>query len=80
MNRMLRTEIFNVILHRPKRSTAFDRSAAEKRILTGAADKDERKLLQRSSTTKELLYGDHDHRMFAIGITQFEQYDSVFLN
>lgn len=71
MNRMLRTEIFNAVSHRPKRSTIFDRCLPEHRILAGAADLEERKLLQRSPTAKEILYGDHDHRMLAIGVTNF---------
>lgn len=70
---MLRTEIFNVVAHRSKRvSSAIERSQAERKLLNGRADAQERKLLQRSPLVKELILGEHDHRMFGIGIAQFE--------
>lgn len=73
MNRMLRTEIFNVVAHKTKRvTTNLERSTAENRILVGKANVLETKLLQRSSLVKELLFGLHDHRMLGIGIAQFQ--------
>lgn len=68
---MLRTEIFNVIRHKHKALKVFERSLNESRILIGTADADEKKLLRRSPISREILYGNHDHRMLAIGVTKF---------
>lgn len=74
MNRMLRSEIFNMVVHRPKRVTTvnLDRSTEENRILVGKANVIESKLLQRSSLVKDLLFGTHDFRMLGIGIAEFK--------
>lgn len=73
MNRMLRSEIFNMVVHRPKKVTTvnLDRSPEENKILVGKANVIESKLLQRSSLVKDLLFGKHDFRMLGIGIAEF---------
>lgn len=72
MNRLLRTDVFNMTLHNGTKGSAFATTNQEKRVLAGAADKYERKLLQRSPAGKELIFANHDHRMLAIGIVEIE--------
>lgn len=73
MNRLLRTDIFNIIIHRGIRGGVdLYRTANEEKVLSGLANTEERKLLHRSPIAKELVLGDHDHRMLIIGTRQFE--------
>lgn len=73
LNRLLRTNIFNMAIHRGlKGGEAIAKTKAEDRVLSGLADTEEGKLKHRSPMAKELLIGNHDHRMLIIGIRQFE--------
>lgn len=71
LNRMVRTDLFNVIVHRGKHVGLYDTTPEEQRILFGKVNIEESKLFKRSLTTRELVFGQHDHRMMAIGITEF---------
>lgn len=73
LNRLLRSNKFNMVAHNiAKTKTTFFMRKGEKRILKGSADVQEKKLLTRSPTTKELVVTDHDHRMLAIGVVEIE--------
>lgn len=73
MNRLLRTNIFNMAIHKGVRGgEVIARTKAEDRVLAGLADTEESKLKHRSPLAKELLIGDHDHRMLMMGIKQYE--------
>ena len=73
MNRLMRTDIFNVVIHHGGRGgNAFVKTPAEARVLLGTAHKEERKLLQRSPAAREILFADHDHRLLAVGFLECE--------
>uniref|UniRef100_A0A1Y1LF82 Uncharacterized protein n=2 Tax=Photinus pyralis TaxID=7054 RepID=A0A1Y1LF82_PHOPY len=68
MNQLLRTKIFN------GRACGEDlhKSQEEENILYGTANIMEKKLLQHSLMTKELMLGQHDYRLLMIGVKQYE--------
>lgn len=73
MARLLRSDIFNLALHRGIRGgMSFTRQRGENRVLRGTADKVEKKLLQRSPAVRELILANHDHRMLAIGLVEIQ--------
>lgn len=81
MNRLLRTNIFNIAIHRGlKGGESIAKTQEEDRVLSGMADIEESKLKHRSPVAKELFIGDHDHRMLMIGIRQFEPYTAYKAN
>ncbi|XP_031333343.1 uncharacterized protein LOC116163513 isoform X1 [Photinus pyralis] len=71
MNQLLRTKIFN------GRACGEDlhKSQEEENILYGTANIMEKKLLQHSLMTKELMLGQHDYRLLMIGVKQYEPTD-----
>ncbi|XP_044757275.1 protein phosphatase 1 regulatory subunit 36-like [Coccinella septempunctata] len=75
LNRLLRTKVFNLIEHRPKRVDTFDLTQSEKRYVWGKACRDEKKLKHRSPAAQELMFATHDYKMLAIGITHIETND-----
>ncbi|GJQ88148.1 hypothetical protein Trydic_g13152 [Trypoxylus dichotomus] len=74
MGRIFRSDFFNIIVHR-RQVGSFKRSAAEDRVMMGLSNKYERKLLQRSPLVKELMLGEHDHRMLGAGFKNFQPSD-----
>ncbi|XP_022904192.2 protein phosphatase 1 regulatory subunit 36-like isoform X1 [Onthophagus taurus] len=74
MNRMFRGDSFNLVTHR-KNVNASKRNPEEDRVLIGAANLFERKLLQRSPVIKELIFAEHDHRLLGAGVRLFQPRD-----
>ncbi|KAL3276764.1 hypothetical protein HHI36_012131 [Cryptolaemus montrouzieri] len=72
LNRLLRTKVFNLIEHRPKRIDTFDLTPSERRYIWGKACKDEKKLKHRSPAAQELMFASHDYKILAIGVTHIE--------
>lgn len=70
MGRVFRSDFFNIIVHR-RQVAPFKKSPAEDRVMIGASNRYERKLLQRSPLVKELMLGEHDHRMLGAGFKDF---------
>lgn len=69
-NRVFRSDIFNIIVHR-RNVAGFARTPAEDRVMIGASNRYERTLLQKSPLVKELIFGEHDHRMLGAGFKEF---------
>nr|CAI5855487.1 unnamed protein product [Callosobruchus analis] len=74
LNRMLRTDTFNPIIH-GHQNPSFVATPEEERILLGKACATECKLFQRSPVIQELILDQHDYRMLAIGVADMGQYD-----
>ncbi|KAI4457917.1 hypothetical protein MML48_7g00008317 [Holotrichia oblita] len=75
MGRVFRSDFFNIIVHR-RQVASFKRSAAEDRVMIGPSNRYERKLLQRSPLVKELMLGEHCHRMLGAGFKHFQPLDA----
>lgn len=71
LTRLTNTDNFNVFVHQGRKSEKLCTTQHEDEILQGVTDVKEPRLLQRSPLGKELLIGEHDHRMLAIGIVNF---------
>nr|CAH7745062.1 unnamed protein product [Callosobruchus chinensis] len=74
LNRMLRTDTFNPVIHGHQNPT-YVATPEEERILLGKACATECKLFQRSPVIQELILDQHDYRMLAIGVADMGQYD-----